>query len=329
MNKKPIVSPSPHFFGNDSTPKIMRDVIIALIPALLVSIAVYGWNSLVVTLTAIVSCVLFEYLIQRYLLKRDTSVKDCSAIVTGMLLAFNVPSTLPLWMVVTGALVAIGIGKMSFGGLGSNPFNPALVGRVFLLISFPSAMTSFEPVRAYHADAFSGATPLSFVKEAIKQGRPLSEVMPDFSYMDLFMGSRSGSLGEIAALALIAGFLYLLVRKVITWHVPVYVLGSMFLFSGMLWLADPDRFLNPVFQILTGGALLGAIYMATDYATSPMNKKGMLIYGIGIGVITILIRAFGSFPEGISFAILIMNAVVPLLNKYTKPRRFGKVVVKK
>ena len=223
---------------------------------------------------------------------------------------------------VLGALVAIGIGKMSFGGLGKNPFNPALVVRVFLLLSFPVAMTTFP---SPDPDVFSGATPLSSVKEALKSGQSLSALMPDISYTNMMFGMKAGSLGEIAALALILGFIYLLWRKVITWHIPVFVIGTIAVFTGILHFADPEIYLSPTFHIISGGALLGAIFMATDYVTSPMSKWGMVVYAVGIGVITVLIRVWGAYPEGISFAILIMNAVVPLLNKYMRPKRFGVV----
>ncbi len=321
MEKKLIVSPSPHIHGSDSTSRLMRDVLIALVPALAVSTVIYGTGVLVVTLVSVAACVLFEYLIQRFMLGGRSTVGDLSAVVTGVLLAFNLPVCLPLWMVVVGALVAIGVGKMTFGGIGRNPFNPALVGRVFLLLSFPAAMTSFPAPDV--PDAVSGATPLTLIKEAVKNGQPLSEVMPGIGYDNLLYGLHGGSLGEIAALALLLGFVYLLLRKVITWHIPVAILGAMAVFSALLWWANPEVYTDPLFQILTCGAILGGVYMATDYATSPMSKSGMLAYGIGIGVITILIRTWGSYPEGISFAILIMNAVVPIINKYMKPKRFG------
>lgn len=325
MEKKLIVSPSPHVHGEDTTRNLMRDVLIALVPAFGVSLVVYGWQVLLVTAVSVAACMLFEFLIQRFLLKGKNTLGDLSAVVTGVLLAFNVPASLPIWMLVLGALVAVGVGKMSFGGLGRNPFNPALVGRVFLLISFPVAMTSFGTPES--VDGMSGATPLAFVKEALKSGKSVSDVMPSISYSDMLLGFKAGSLGEIAALALLIGFVYLLWQKVITWHIPVFILGTMAVFSGILWAVDPGQYMSPVFHVLSGGAILGAVYMATDYVTSPMTHKGMAIYGIGIGVITILIRVWGAYPEGISFAILIMNAVVPLINKYVKPRRFG--VVKK
>ena len=320
MENKLVISPSPHVHGNLSTRRLMGDVLIALIPAFIVTIVMYGIPAILVTAVSIASCVLFEYLIQRFLLKGQTTVGDLSAVVTGALLAFNLPSSIPLWLVMLGALVAIGIGKMSFGGLGRNPFNPALVGRVFLLLSFPVAMTTFP---SPNPDAMSGATPLTFVKEALKSGRSVSELMPDISYSDMLLGQKAGSLGEIAAFALLIGFIYLLCRKVISWHIPVAILATIAIFTGILYVASPEQYMSPVFHVLNGGAILGAVYMATDYVTSPMTKKGMLIYGIGIGIITVLIRVWGAYPEGISFAILIMNAVVPLINKWVKPKRFG------
>ncbi len=329
MSNKFIVSPSPHVFGKDTTSKLMRDVLIALLPAFVVTVVIYGMQALVLTGVAVVSCVLFEYLIQKFLLKGSNTINDYSAILTGVLLAFNLPIGIPIWMVVLGSLVSIGIAKMSFGGLGRNPFNPALVGRVFLLLSFPVQMTMFDApdmVRdaLYGAtDAMSGATPLAYVKDALKNGCSVSEIMPNISYQNMLLGIKSGSFGEIGALALILGFVYLLVRKVITWHIPLFIVGSMTLFTGALWFFNPEQYMDPIFHILTGGVLLGAIFMATDYVTSPMSKRGMMIYGVGIGVITILIRVWGAYPEGISFAILIMNAVVPILNKYVKPARFG------
>ncbi len=318
---KRFISPSPHIHSGDSTQRLMRDVLIALAPAFVVTLLVQGMRPLAVTAVAVASCVAFEWLIQRFLLRGKETICDLSAVLTGVLLAFNLPASLPMWMVVLGSLVAIGVGKMSFGGLGRNPFNPALVGRVFLLISFPVAMTSFPAIEG--ADTFSGATPLAFVKGAVKSGQSLADIMPQISYSDLLLGAKAGSLGEIAALFLLLGFAYLLWRKVITWHIPVAVLGSMALFSAILWAVDPTQYLSPLFQLLTGGAILGAVFMATDYVTSPMNPRGMIIYGVGIGVITILIRTWGAYPEGISFAILIMNAAVPLINKYMKPKRFA------
>lgn len=318
---KLIVSPSPHVHSKLNTRRLMLDVIIALIPALIVSIYIYGLDVLLVTGVSIVSCMLFEWFIGRFMLGQQNTLGNFSAVLTGLLLAFNLPSNLPLWMVVVGALVAIGIGKMSFGGLGRNPFNPALVGRVFLLISFPVAMTTYpSPVGV---DAFSGSTPLTFVKEALKNGVSIDQIMTDVSFADILMGYKAGSFGEIASWALIIGFVYLLWRRVITWHIPVVILATIAVFSGVLFAINPEMYMNPLFHILTGGVLLGSIFMATDYVTSPMTVRGVVIYAVGIGLITIIIRLWGAYPEGISFAILIMNAVTPLINKYVKPKRFG------
>ena len=305
----------------------MYGVLIALLPAFLVSVFVFGTGALIITLTAMVSCVAFEFLIQKYLMKQKPSVRDGSALITGMLLAFCLPSNLPLWLVILGSRVAIGVGKMSFGGLGNNPFNPALVGRVFLFISFPVQLTSWpEPLvnRFSYLDATTGATPLGILKEGMKNGEKISEIMQELpAYADMFLGRMSGSSGEIAAIALLLGFAYMLIRKIITWHIPVSILLTVCIFTGILWMANPDKNPDPVFHLLSGGLMLGAIFMATDYVTSPMNVRGMWIYGIMIGIITVIIRIFGSYPEGVQFAILIMNAFTPLINKYVKPRRFG------
>ena len=319
MANKLIVSPSPHVQSSQSTASIMRDVVIALIPALVVSVVVFGLNVLFVTALAVASCVLFEYLIQKFVVKGACTICNWSAVVTGVLLAFNLPATIPWWIVVIGAFVAIAVAKMTFGGLGKNPFNPALVGRVFLLIAYPVQMTTFPAVENPALDALSGATPLAAVKFGADAG-----IVP---VENLLLGMMPGSLGEVAAFALLAGFVYLLVRKVISWHIPVTVLGTMAVFAFVVALTrGGDAALMwqfPLFHILAGGAMLGAIFMATDYATSPMTVKGQVIFAVGIGVITMCIRLWGAYPEGMSFAILIMNACVPLINKYVKPKRFG------
>lgn len=302
----------------------MQDVVIALSPMFIFSFVLFGFHALLVSSVAVASCIFFEWFIERFLLGRQTSLNDWSAAVTGLLLAFNLPSTLPIPLVILGSAVAIGIGKSSFGGLGRNLFNPALVGRVFLLISFPVQMTNFPS--AIGVDSVSGATPLAYVKEALASGKSVSQIMPNIDMSNVIFGLKEGSLGEIGGLLLLFGGLYLLYRRVITWHIPFFVLGTMLVFSGMLWAIDPEKFVNPLFHIFTGGAVLGAVYMATDYVTSPMTTRGMVIYGVGIGFITIMIRVWGAYPEGISFAILIMNALVPLINKYVKPNRFGKTV---
>ncbi len=319
--KKLIISLSPHVHSGDSVARNMYGVVIALAPALVASLVFFGLGAAVVLVTSVASCVFFEWAIQRFLLRRDPrSVLDGSAIVTGLLLGFNLPSNLPVWIIIIGALVAIGIGKMTFGGLGQNPFNPALVGRVFLLISFPVQMTSW-PLPGVnlcsYLDAETGATPLSLVA----QGK-LGDLPP---VGDLLLGMTGGSLGEVSAVCLLVGCLFLIWRKIITWHIPVSILATVFVLSGLLWLADPLTYVNPITSLLTGGLLLGACFMATDYVTSPMSRKGQVLYGVCIGVLTVVIRCWGAYPEGMSFAILIMNAFTPLINAYTKPKRFGEV----
>ncbi len=329
MNKLLTISPSPHNYGDDSTKKIMYGVVIAMIPAMLVSFFYFGLGAVILTVTAVVSAMFFEYLIQKFIMKKEVSITDGSALVTGVLLAFNLPSNLPLHLIILGSFVAIAVGKMSFGGLGQNPFNPALVGRVFLLISFPVQMTSWPKpgTMTAYLDAETGATPLSIVKEGLKNGESFSSLMSEIpAYPDLLMGNMGGSLGEISAIALLIGFGYMLFRKIITWHIPVSVLGTIAIFSGILWGINPEGNADPLFHLLTGGAMLGAIFMATDMVTSPMSIKGQIVFGIGIGILTIVIRVFGAYPEGMSFAILIMNAFVPLINTYMKPKRFGEVL---
>lgn len=304
--------------------KNMYGVVIALLPALAASVWFFGLGALWVVLTSVLSCVLIEAAIQKFILKVPVSVSDGSAALTGLILAFNLPSNLPIWIIVIGALVAIGIGKMTFGGLGQNIVNPAILGRVFLLVSFPAQMTSWPMPNG--VDGATGATPLGIMKEGLLSGKTVSEILPEIpTNTDLLMGGIGGSLGEVSAIALLIGFVFMLVRKIITWHIPVSILVTMFVFGGILHLASPEQYACPTFHILTGGALLGAIFMATDYVTSPMSHKGMLIYGFGIGLLTMLIRTFGAYPEGMSFAILIMNIVTPLINTYCKSKRFGEV----
>jgi Na+-translocating ferredoxin:NAD+ oxidoreductase subunit D len=330
MDKLITVSPSPHAYADDTVKKLMYGVVYALLPALFVSVYFFGIGALIVTFISIASCVGFEYLIQKYLMKVPVSISDGSAIITGLLLAFNLPSNLPWWIIIIGAFVAIAVGKLSFGGLGNNPFNPALVGRVFLMISFPVQMTSWpEPVisRMHYADAVTGATPLAIIKDGLSSGIPMTQLLETIpGYMDLFIGNLGGSIGEISALALLAGGIYMLSRNIITWHIPASILLTVAVFTGILWLNNPFDNADPMFHLLGGGLMLGAFYMATDYVTSPMTPKGMWIFGIGIGVITVAIRVFGAYPEGVSFAILIMNAFVPIINKSVKPKRFGEEV---
>ena len=317
MENSLYVSPSPHIHGGDSISKNMYGVLIALIPAFLVSLYCFGLGALIVTATSVLACVIFEYLIQRFLMKKEPTLCDGSAILTGVLLAFNVPSNLPIWIILIGALAAIGIGKMSFGGLGNNIFNPALVGRVFLLISFPAQMTTWPVPEVFpmtYTDAETGATILSALHEG-------GAALP--SMVDMLIGHIGGSLGEVSAIALLLGFAFMLWKKIITWHIPVSILATVFVFTGILYLINPTVYVNPFIHLLSGGLLLGSIFMATDYVTSPMSKNGMIVYGIGIGLLTAVIRIFGSYPEGMSFAILIMNAFTPLINSYIKPKHFG------
>ncbi len=323
-----IVSLSPHVHTNDSVERNMRGVILALLPALFVSFYYFGLGSIVVCVTSVASCMFFEWAITKYLLCRQPSLHDSSAILTGLLLGMNLPSNFPIWMILIGALIAIGVGKMTFGGLGCNIFNPALVGRCFLLVSFPVAMTSW-PIPGQlmsYTDAETGATPLSIMKTAIKTGNSqLLDKLPDS--IDMLLGNMSngmgaGTMGEICALALLLGLVYMLYRKIITWHIPVSIIITIFVFSGMLHLANPI-YANPLSVLLSGGIMLGAIFMATDYVTSPMNPRGQIVYGVAIGFLTIAIRNWGSYPEGMSFAILVMNAFTPLINMYIKPKRFG------
>jgi Na+-translocating ferredoxin:NAD+ oxidoreductase subunit D len=330
MNNLLNISPSPHTHAKETTDKLMLGVVVALMPAFLASVIYFGTGAIIVTATSVISCIGFEYIIQRFILKKTISVTDGSALVTGLLLAFNLPSNLPIPIIILGSFAAIVIAKMTFGGLGNNPFNPALVGRVFLLISFPVQMTTWPVPKGFltgYADAVTGATPLAVIKEGLKNGESLSNLMEKIpSSLQMFLGKMGGSMGEVAAIALLTGFVYLLYKKIITWHIPVSIITSVALFTGILWLINPGTYADPLFHVLSGGVLLGAIFMATDYVTSPMNPKAMLIYGCGIGVITVIIRVWGAYPEGVSFAILIMNAFVPLMNSYIKSKRFGEEI---
>lgn len=322
--QKLFISPSPHIHSGDSIERNMYGVVLALLPACLLSLYFFGLGALVVLLTSILACVSFEWLIAKYLLQTQASITDGSAILTGLLLGMNLPSNLPLWLIIIGALVAIGVGKMSFGGLGGNIFNPALVGRVFLLIAYPAQMTLWPETGQWfsYTDAITGATPLSIVK-GLSSGVEgyTADMLP--STVTMLLGGHGGSLGEVSALALLLGGLYLIYKRIITWHIPVAVLASSGLLSGLMYIINPAVYASPVVHLLSGGMMLGAFFMATDYVTSPMSKRGQLLFGAMIGVLTILIRLFGAYPEGMSFAILIMNAFTPLINTYIKPEHFG------
>lgn len=333
MDNKLVVSQSPHIQTTDNIQKIMLAVIIALFPTTLFSFYLFGIKAVMVVAVAIGSAILFEWLTAKYILKRSSTVWDLSAIVTGLLLALNVPSNLPIWMLLIGTFVAIVVVKLTFGGLGQNIFNPAIAARIFLLISFPVQMTSW-PVPFQKSlsmfDAVTGATSLGIMKEGLKNGEQISQIMDKIpSHLEMFYGIMGGSIGEVSALLIILGGIYLIVRKVITWHIPVSVLGAVALFSALMWTINPNKYPDPLFELLTGGLMLGAFFMATDYTTSPMSKSGQIVFGIAIGMLTLIIRYWGAYPEGISFAILIMNSFVPLINKGFKPKLFGALKKKK
>ncbi|MDE7189949.1 MAG: RnfABCDGE type electron transport complex subunit D [Muribaculaceae bacterium] len=318
MDNKLIVSLSPHIHTADTTSRTMWHVGIALIPAFIMAVVTFGLPELWVTLISLGTCLLTEWVINRFMLHRPFTLSNGSAFITGLLLAFNLPSILPWWMVIIGGVVAIGIGKMSFGGLGCNIWNPALVGRVFLLLSFPAAMTTWptDVPSAFSAadasaDAWSGATMLHQLKWA---GHTVD--VSEVNFLDMTIGHMNGSLGEVGGIAILIGLAYLLIMRVVTWHIPVSMLASAALFS---WIFGG----NPLLDIFAGGMLLGAAFMATDYVTSPMTHKGQLIYGAMIGLITMIIRRFGAYPEGVSFAILLMNSFTPLINIYCRPSVFG------
>lgn len=328
MNRLLQVSGSPHVHSDESVKKIMWSVVIALLPAFGVAVFYFGLPVIILTLVSVATCLLCEYLIQRFMLKGKPTLSDGSAVITGLLLAFNVPANLPIWMMIVGAIVAIGIAKMPFGGLGKNPFNPALVGRVFLLISFPVQMTTWPkptPIWNFGADVITGPTPLGILKEGVKNGQGVDELMNTMpNYADMLFGQMGGSFGEVSAIAILIGAIFLLIRKVITWEIPVSFILTAFVFAGIFYLIDPSTYVNPCFHLVTGGLMLGACFMATDMVTSPTSRWGMIVFGVGCGLLTIIIRMFGAYPEGVSFSILIMNALVPLINKGFKPKTFAK-----
>ncbi len=323
MNQKLAVSLSPHVKNDESVQKIMWGVVIALFPALLTSVYFFGFSALKVVILGMVFCIGIEFLIQKFITKETVTAFDGSAAITGLLLAFNVPSSVPWWQLLAGSVMAIGVSKLAFGGLGKNPFNPALIGRAFMLASFPVQMTSWpNPLEKLwsFADAATSATPLGVLAE---NGVAAAESIPT---LDLLIGKVGGSIGEVSAIAILLGGLYMLFKKIITWHIPVVYLLSLAGFTGIFWLINPDKFANPLFHVLAGGAMLGAWFMATDMVTSPMTIKGQIIFAIAGGILCGVIRLYGSYPEGCSYSILIMNAFVPLIDKYTVPKRFGKEV---
>lgn len=324
--EKLYLSSSPHIHSGETTDKVMRAVIYSLLPACAVSIYFFGLPALLVLLYCTLGCVATEALCQKGLGK-PLSLGDGSAALTGILLALNLPPASPWWMALLGSVVAIAIGKQVYGGLGYNPFNPALVARVVLLISFPVQMTTWTAPSPWGGavDGVSAATPLGELKTAVMlTGKIPAELQGNLG--NYFLGNMSGCLGEVSALALLLGAGYLFWKKIITWHVPVSFIGTTLVLSGLFWMVDPGRYPNPLFHLFTGGLILGAFYMATDMVTSPVTTKGLLVFGFGCGLITVLIRLFGGYPEGVSFAILLMNAATPLIDRYTRPRKFGLVV---
>ena len=304
---------------------LMRDVVIALVPAVICSFVFYGWREILLMLVSVASCVCLEWAVTKYMLKQPSTIGDLSAVVTGILLGLNLPYSTPLWVVFIGAVVAICVAKLTFGGIGQNIWNPALVGRVFLLVSFPTYMTTWGAPKGV-VDAVSGPTPLGAIQEGLLQGASVQDIMAEhgYSYSSMLFANLGGSAGEVCALALLAGFVYLCIRKVIKPWITLSIFATVAVTSLIFWGINPARFTDPLFNLLSGGLILGACFMATDYVTSPMSVWGGVVFGIGIGFLTMMIRYFGSYPEGVSFAILIMNSVVPLLNMWFKQKKFGR-----
>ncbi len=319
---KLLIQAPPFLRQNLTTPQAMLDVIYALIPIIIASIWFFGFSALLLLMASIAGAVLTEWLFS----SSSNSLWDGSAVLTGLLLALTLPPTLPLWMAFLGGVVAIGLGKMVWGGLGNNLFNPALLGRAFLLATFPAAMTTWTmengvfnsnlamPFMQTSVDAVTSATPLNLMQFQHKTT----------NLWDLFIGTIPGSFGETCALLIIVGGLYLVIRRSIDWRIPTAILGTVIIFSSVLFWADSVRFPNPLFAVFSGGLLLGTFFMATDPVTSPLTPKGTWIFGIGIGFLVVLIRNFGALPEGVMYAILLMNATVPLIDRYTQPIAFGR-----
>ena len=318
-----LVSSSPHMHDGQSIGGIMRLVIYALLPATLLSIYVFGLSALRVIVLGVASAVVFEMLSQR-IMKRTVRIGDWSAVLTGLLLALNLPSTSPWWLVVVGSFFAIVIAKQIYGGLGYNPFNPALVGRVVLLISFPVQMTArWVAPSKWGMEAVTTATPLGRIRESLMTQGSVDLHLTQQEWLDLLIGNRAGCLGEVSVILLLAGGIFLIAKKVISWHTPVAFIGMVWILTGIFHLIDPTKYADPSFHVITGGLFIGALYMATDYVTSPITGRGMLIFGAGCGLITVVIRLFGAYPEGVSFAILLMNAATPLIDRYMRPAVFG------
>ena len=323
MSQQLYLSSSPHIHSGETTNKVMRAVLFSLLPACGVAVYFFGPAALSVLLIATLGCLATEVVCQR-LMGQPVTIEDGSAAITGVLLALNLPPSSPWWLTLLGAVIAIVIGKQVYGGLGSNPFNPALVARVVLLISFPVQMTTWSAPAPFGSglDLVTAATPLGEWKNAVMLTGQMPAEMQG-SMLNYFLGNMPGSIGEISALALLLGAAYLFYRKILTWHIPVAFVGTVILLSGLFWLINPEKYPSPVFHMVTGGLVLGAFYMATDMVTTPVSTRGMLLFGVGCGLLTVLIRLFGGYPEGVSFAILLMNAATPLIDRYTRPKTFG------
>lgn len=319
-----VLAPSPHFRSRMTIESAMYGVILALLPGIAVGVYYFGPNALRVLFLSVLGCLFFEGVALKLRGKDLSPLRDGSALLTGILLAMNVPAGLPSWMVLVGAAVAIGLGKQVYGGLGYNPFNPALVARIFLLISYPVAMTSWPAPKpfSFSLDAVTKATPLGDMKTTVMMTGKITEAV-DVGFVKPLLGNVGGSLGEISAVALLIGGIYMLARKIITWHIPVSFLGTVFVLTGIAWVINPERYASPLFHLVAGGLMLGAWFMATDYVTSPVTGKGMIVFGVGCGVLTVAIRLFGGYPEGVAFAILLMNGATPIIDRYTRPRIFG------
>ncbi len=313
--EKLIVSSSPHVHTNDTVSSIMRDVIIALFPACIAGVLFFGFRSIVVILTAVAACMMSEWAFQK-LTRKQTTITDLSAAVTGMILGMNMPVGIPLWMVVIGSAFSIIIVKQLYGGLGKNFLNPALAGRCFMVIAWAGAMTSYTPALFSPVDAISSATPLEVMKTGVDGYMP--------SLLNAFLGVKAGCIGETSGLCLLLGFVYLLVRRVIDYKIPVYYIASFVILTYLFGNSrGMDQWYYTALQVMTGGLLFGAIFMATDYVTTPTTSLGQIIFGVGCGGLTFVIRSFGGYPEGVSFAILLMNVATPLIENITKPRVFG------
>ena len=323
MESQVFLSSSPHLHSGETTNKVMRAVIYALLPACGVSIYFFGIPALMVLVLCIAGCMGAEALCRRAMGK-DPTLSDGSAALTGILLALNLPPSSPWWIALLGSAVAIVIGKQVYGGLGYNPFNPALVARVVLLISFPVQMTTWTAPAPLGSglDAVTSATPLGEWKTAVMLTGRLPENI-HAGMGEYFLGNMAGCLGEVSALALLAGAAFLFWKRILTWHTPVAYLGTVVALSGIFWAIDPGRYPSPLFHLVTGGLVLGVFFMATDMVTSPVTGRGMVVFGIGCGVLTVLIRLFGGYPEGVSFAILLMNAATPLIDRFSRPKKFG------